>query len=146
MEKALIIPIPKCGVASAVSNYRPISLRPLPGKMLEKLIHTQLNEHFENKDHLTDSQFGFWHQRSTTQAITHFVSQVYTNINRSAITTAVYIDFRKAFDCVQHSILLNKLGKLNFDQSVLTWITDYFSNRMQRTLANDVYSDYRCIT
>ena len=139
-KHALVIPIPKTGDLTKVNNYRPISLLPLPGKILEKLVHTQLTNHLEENGFISDSQFGFRRQRSTTHAITHFLNQVYSNINKSAITAAIFIDFRKAFDCVQHSTLLGKLKELYLDQQTQTWLTSYLSGRSQRTLANNVYS------
>ena len=142
-KKALVIPIPKIGDLSKKESYRPISLLPLPGKILEKLVHTQLTFFLEENALLTDSQFGFRKQRSTTHAISQLLNQIYTNINRSVITAAIYVDFSKAFNCVQHSILLEKLGKLNLHHSVLAWISSYLTDREQRTLANNVYSSFK---
>ena len=139
-KKSVVVPIPKTGDPHKKENYRPISLLPLPGKILEKLVHTQLTLFLEDNDLLTESQFGFRKQRSTTHAISQLLNQVYTNINRSVITAAVYVDFSKAFNCVQHPILMDKLGKLNLHHTVLAWITSYLTDREQRTLANNVYS------
>ena len=145
-KKALVIPIPKKGKMTDVGNYRPISLLPLPGKVLEKLVHEQLSEHYEYNDYLSDNQFGFRQQRSTTHAIAQLLNQIYTNINKSAITAAVYIDFRKAFDCVQHDKLIQKIATQNIDAPAVCWIKDYLTNRQQRTYANDVYSSFQNIT
>ena len=144
-KKALVIPIPKTGDKKEVSNYRPISLLPLPGKLLEKLVHTQLSFHLEQEDLLNDSQFGFRRSRSTAQAAERFLDQVYRNINNSRLTASIFIDFRKAFDCVQHTILLEKLKHQNLDNSVLGWVQNYLSGRQQRTLANNVYSEYETV-
>ena len=145
-KKALIIQIPKTGDPLLVNNYRPISLLPLPGKVLEKLIHTQLTDHIEENNLISNNQFGFRKQRATTHAITQFLNQVYTNINKSALTAAIYIDFRKAFDCVQHKVLIDKLGTLFLDETTISWINNYLTNRTQRTLANNKFSPYRNIT
>ena len=134
---ALVIPIPKQGDSKVVENYRPISLLPLPGKILEKLIHTQLSFYLEENELLTENQFGFRKQRSTSHAISQLLNQIYTNVNKSVITTALYIDFSKAFNCVQHSTLLNKLSALNLSHSALKWITSYLKDRQQRTLVNN---------
>ena len=72
---------PKTGNAKQVQNYRPISLLPLPGKLLEKLIHAQISEHLENITHLTDSQHGFRKGHSTI----HSVAQVTNYINTTRI-------------------------------------------------------------
>ena len=101
-KAALVIPIPKSGDPKKVENYRPISLLPLPGKILEKLVHTQLSLHLENNDSLSENQFGFRKQCSTSHAVSQLLNRIYTNINRSTIMAAIYIDFSKAFNCVQH--------------------------------------------
>ena len=141
-KKALVIPIPKVGNPKTAENYRPISLLPLPGKLLEKVIHSQLSCYLEDNDLLSDNQFGFRRQRSTSLAISQLLNQVYTNINKSAITAAIYIDFSKAFNCVQHATLIRKLSEFNLSKNIISWITSYLYGREQRTLANNVYSSY----
>ena len=61
-------------------------------------------------------------------------------------TVAVFIDFRKAFDCVQHPVLIQKLNKLGFNMTVINWICSYLSNRQQRVYANETYSSFQGIT
>ena len=61
-------------------------------------------------------------------------------------TLAAFIDFKKAFDCVQHDILIEKLHKLNLDQTVVDWVESYLGGREQRVLANGTYSSCRPIT
>ena len=141
-KKALVIPIPKTPNPHTVENFRPISLLPLPGKILEKLIHKQLSYHLEDHDYLSDSQFGFRKQRSTTHAVSQLLNQIYTNINRSVITAAVYIDFSKAFNCVQHSTLLKKLMEYRIGQEAISWLESYLESREQRTLVNNDYSQW----
>ena len=141
-KTTLVIPIPKTENPKKIENYRPISLLPLPGIFLEKLIHSQLSSYLENNDLLAENQFGFRKQRSTSHAISQLLNQVYTNINKSAITAAVYIDFSKAFNSVQHSTLMTKLSKLNLSAHVISWISSYLQDRKQKTLANNIYSSY----
>ena len=145
-KKALVIPIPKTRDLNKLENYRPISLLPLPGKILEKLIHNQLSNYFEENNLLSDNQFGFRRQRSTTHAISQVLNQIYTNINRSALTVACYIDFSKAFNSVQHNTLLYKLAHLNLSSNVVCWIASYLENRVQRTLVNNTYSTFLPVT
>ena len=118
----------------------------IPGKILEKLIHTQLSHYIEDSGLLSDNQFGFRKQRSTSHAISQVLNQIYTTMNRSAVTVAVYIDFSKAFNCVQHPTLLRKLYDLNLGSDTIQWITSYLGNREQRTLANGVYSSSLPVT
>ena len=140
-KNALVIPIPKTGNSRKAENYRPISLLPLPGFFLEKLIHTQLSFYLEENELLSNSQFGFRKQRSTAHAVSQLLIQIYTNINKSTTTVAIYIDFSKAFNCVQHPTLLNKLKKLNLDPNLIRWVASYLENHTQRTLANNVHLD-----
>ena len=139
-KEALVIPIPKVSAPKNSCNYRPISLLPLPGKILEKLVHNQLSLFMEENNLLSDNQFGFRKQRSTVHAVSQVLNQIYTNINRSAVTAAIYLDFSKAFNSVQHDTLLNKLQQMNLTQSTLSWIASYLGNRKQRTLVNNAYS------
>ena len=140
-KEALVIPIPKVTNPTESSNYRPISLLPLPGKILEKLVHNQLSFFLEENNLLSDNQFGFRKQRSTAHAVSQVLNQIYTNINRSAVTVAIYLDVSKAFNSVQHVTLLSKLRQMNLSQNALLWITSYLENRKQRTLVNSSYSN-----
>ena len=139
-KEALVIPILKPGDPKKAENYRPISLLPLPWKILEKLLHTQLSSYLEEHNLLSHNQFGFRKQRSTTHALSQLLNQIYTNINRPVVTAAVYIDFSKAFNCVQCSTLLYKLTTLNLDQNLIRWIASYLNSGTQKTLANNIYS------
>ena len=145
-KEALVIPIPKSGNLTQVKNYRPISLLPIPGKILEKLVHSQLSMHLENNHLLSDDQHGFRRNHSTVHSIAQFTNYVNTKLDNGLPTLVTYIDFRKAFDCVQHSVLLTKLGKLNMDVATIEWAKSYLESRKQRVLANGVYSSHLPIT
>ena len=145
-KKALVIPIPKQGNLSMVQNYRPISLLPLPGKILEKLIHRQLTSFIETESLLADEQHGFRKDHSTVHAVAQFTSFVSKKMDTKQSTIATFIDFKKAFDCVQHPILLDKLGKMNLDVKLLDWVKSYLSERQQRVLANGNYSSCQQVT
>ena len=145
-KKALVIPIPKTGSLSNVQNYRPISLLPLPGKILEKLIHCQLSSYLEEKSLLTEKQHGFRKSHSTLHSVSQLTNFVNNNLDIRRPTLAAFIDFRKAFDCVQHDVLLKKLGMLGLDISVLRWVESYLQGREQRVYANNVYSEFLNIT
>ena len=109
---------------------------------MEKLIHKQLSYHLEDHEYLSENQFGFRKQRSTTHAISQLLNQIYTNINRSTITAVVYIDFSKAFNCVQHSTLLEKLTEYHVGPDGIAFLKSYLEGRVQRTLVNNTYSDW----
>ena len=141
-KKGLVIPIPKGGNQSQVQNYRPISLLPLPGKIAEKLVHKQLMVYIEDGSIIDESQHGFRRGHSCIHSIAQLTDYVSKKMDAGLPTIAAFVDFRKAFDCVQHPILLEKLGQLGVHQSMIKWFRSYLSGRKQRVLANDVYSSY----
>ena len=145
-KSASVIPIPKSGNLTKVQNYRPISLLPLPGKILEKLIHQQLPNYLEGEALLSDAQYGFRKNRSTVHSAAQLINSVNKKLDAKTPTLAVYIDFKKAFDCVQHPVLLNKLSQLNLDSSVINWVDSYLSDRKQRVFANNTYSSFLSVT
>ena len=145
-KEALVIPIPKSGNLTDVQNYRPISLLPLPGKILEKLVHHQLVDYLEAGNLPTGDQHGFRKGHSTAHSVAQLMNFVNIKMDSRTPTLATYIDFRKAFDCVQHTVLLNKLAGLNLSRSTLEWVESYLSCRKQRVFANNVYSSLLPIT
>ena len=145
-KKALVIPIPKAGNLTKVQNYRPISLLPLPGKLLEKLVHAQLSDHLENIKFLTDNQHGFRKQHSTIHSIAQLTNYINTKMDKGQPTLAAFIDFRKAFDCVQHPILLDKLSTIGIDEKAVKWFESYLTGREQRVLANNIYSSHQTVS
>ena len=145
-KKALVIPIPKGGNLSLVQNYRPISLLPLPGKVLEKLMHKQLIEYIDDHSLLTDNQHGFRKGHSCIHSAAQLTNFIDKKMDSRTPTLAVFVDFRKAFDCVQHPILIEKLSCLGLNSKVVEWFRSYLSNRKQQVLANNVRSTFQTIT
>ena len=139
-KQALVIPIPKSGNLSMVQNYRPISLLPLPGKILEKLIHQQLTGYLDSESLLSAAQHGFRKGHSTIHSVAQLTEYVSKKLDTRQPTLAAYVDFRKAFDCVQHPILINKLAQLGIGKGILDWVKSYLSDRQQKVLANNIYS------
>ena len=140
-KKALAVPIPQTGNLKQVKNYRPISLLPLPGKVLEKLIHTKLSGYLEEGGLLNSVQHGFRKKHSTIHSVA-LTSYIDTKMDSSMPTLAAFINFRKAFDCVQHS----KLASLNLSKTVLSWIKSYPTSSKQRVLTNSTHSAFLNIT
>lgn len=138
--------IPKEGSKFDPNNYRPISLLPLPGKMLEKLIHARLFTYLEANNILTVKQGGFRPGHSTTLTATSLIKDILDAHNVGKLTAAIFVDLRKAFDTIDHTILLTKLYDYGIRNNPLRWFESYLTSRQQRTMVNGVFSDFLTTT
>lgn len=145
LKEAVVIPIPKIKHSHNVSDLRPISLLPLPGKVLEHFVHSNLLIHLDRHDLLSRWQFGFRPGLSTTDAIATLVDDVGLNLNNRQLTIATFIDFRKAFDTLDHTLILDRINQLNPSSVTLPWFESYLHNRSQSTLLNNIKSDKKPI-
>ena len=143
---ATIVPLFKSGKKDDVSNYRPVSLLPTPGKILEKIVHSHMSNYFESNNLLCEKQGGFRKNHSTLGSIIDFTSDIFNSVNAKEITIATFFDLKKAFDTVDHSILLKKLSRMGIKGNLIEWLKNYLSKRMQRTICNDILSEERTIT
>lgn len=139
-KEAIVIPIPKIANSKNVSDLRPISLLPIPGKMLEHIIHDSLMNHLDSSKLLSRRQFGFRPGLSTVDAITTLVDDVGLYLNNSQLTLATIIDFRNAFDTLDHNLLLKRLAEINLSTDALNWFRSYLSQRSQTTMINGLVS------
>ena len=135
-----IVPLFKSGKKDDVSNYRPVSLLPVPGKILEKIVHSHLVAFFENNNLLCERQGGFRKDHSTLGSIADFTTDIFNAINSKDLTVATFFDLKKAFDTVDHSILIKKLSKMGIQGNTLRWLENYLLNRKQRTICNNILS------
>lgn len=143
---AHIIPLHKNGKRDIVSNYRPISLLPLIGKLMEKLMHTRIYNYLQTKHFFTDSQCGFRPQHSTNHAIGNILNYIFNHQNNNTPTLAIYFDLSKAFDTIDHKILLIKLEQAGLKGTCLKLLTNYLTNRQQRCKVNNQLSISEIIT
>ena len=126
-----ITPIPKSGALNDVNNIRPISLTALPGKLLERHVHTQLVSFLEENNLLYENQGGFRKNKSTTQTVHHLINQIANAKNDDKYSLAVYLDISKAFDSINHDLLLQKLYKIGIRGMGLKWLQNYMYDRKQ---------------
>lgn len=97
--------------------------------------------HLTENSLLSPNQFGFHPGKSTTDAISLLVDNIGLNMNNNQLTLATFIDFSKAFDTLDHNILIDRLTLLNLSPNTLSWFKSYLTNRSQQTLANDKKSE-----
>lgn len=138
-KRAFITPIHKSGEKENVENYRPISILSALSKLFEKLVHGALYPLFHRL--IIPEQHGFVKRRSTTTNLMVFTNFLFENMDRQVQVDAVYTDFRKAFDKVDHSILLEKLAFNGIRGNLLRWFASYIFNRTQKVVINGYESD-----
>ena len=134
-KTAVVIPVFKSGERNTPSNYRPISILPVASKIAEKIVCDQLVSPLnEGNFSLHPMQFGFRKHYSTETANCF--------ADKGGVVGAVFLDLRKAFDTVNHNILLSKLSKFNLSANALTWMESYLNQRKQCTRVCDKRSSF----
>jgi len=131
LKIAKVVPIYKKGERHLPGNYRPISLLSIFDKILEKLMYRRLSNFLDQNSILYEYQFGFRKNHSTVQAVMEVLDNIYEHCDNHEVTMGIYLDLQKAFDTVNHSILLKKLNMYGVRGIVLKWFTSYLSNRHQ---------------
>ena len=140
-KKKRISPLFKTGDPFDVNNYRPISILPVTMKVFEKIIHNQMSSFLIKHNILNTNQSGFRKLHSTSTAVTEVTDFILTEISEGKHTGAVLIDLKKAFDTVDHQILLKKMFCYGFQDISFYWLESYLSGRKQLTLINNTESD-----
>lgn len=145
-KEATVVPIFKGGDKSKVSNYRPISLLPVISKLYEKLIHKRIYQFLQANSFFTERQCGFRPGMGTNDSINNFLTYVYESLNNNLNVLAIYYDLTKAFDTINHTVLLSKLEGAGIRGLCLQLIKNYLSSRKQRCKVNNMISQYDDIT
>ena len=132
MKKADVVPLHKSKAEHECTNYRPISLLLTISKLLEKLMYKRTYYFLEQTDQLYHSQYGFRKSHSCETAIMELVSSIIKGKDDGFYTLALFIDLSKAFDTVDHKILLDKLDKHGIRGVAKEWFRSYLTNRQMR--------------
>ena len=143
---ANVTPLPKAGNSNDVCNLRSILLLPLPSRLIEKIVHDRIYTHCNGNNLLDPRQGGFRPGYLTISTTAFYINDIYDAINRNEITISVYINAMKAFDTVNHKILLKKIEYFGITGKNARWIKNYLTERKQCTYANNSLSDEKLIT
>ena len=127
LKIAVVKPIFKAGDQSLMNNYRPISMLPYISKILEKIIFLRLMCHIEGNNILTPNQFGFRKAFSTYMPLIILQDAVTKGFEDRMVSCGIYLDLQKAFDTVDHTILLNKLQAYGITGTFLAMIESYLT-------------------
>lgn len=131
LKIAKVTPIFKNGNNMHVNNYRPISVITTFSKIFEKIMYQRLENHLIVNKVINQSQFGFCVGSSTLAATSELVTNIKSNLDLGFITACIFIDLKKAFDSVNHKILVNKICGLSITNTNLKLIESYLQNRKQ---------------
>ena len=140
---ARIQPIHKSGNKNAVENYRPISLLCIPSKILEKAVHKHLYDFLISNQKLCDNQFGFRPGLSCETALLSLIDVLAHNVDEGRVNGIAFVDLRKAFDSVDHEVLLRKLSLCGCSEHSVQWFRSYLNERSQFVSVKGVSSHNR---
>ena len=137
---AKVIPLFKSGDNTNCENYRPISVLTQINKIFEKLVHHRLNNFITENNLLTNYQFGFQKGHNTTHGITHLIEKIVDQLEKKRVCAALFIDLKSAFDIIDSSILLKKLGHIGIRGNMLSVLRSYLHEHKQFVKNGDVES------
>ena len=138
---AKIVPIFKNGDKKIVSNYRPISVLSSFSKIFEKIMYVRLENYLQTNSILHQSQYGFRKKMSTSMALLSLTEEISRSMDNKNFTIGVFIDLAKAFDTVNHKILLEKLEHYGLRGTANDWFKSYLENRKQFVVINKTSSN-----
>lgn len=130
-KKAIVLPLPKVNQPESFSDLRPISLLPVLSKLFEKILHRQMFCFMNNNNLLAKYQSGFRKGYSSVTALLNVQDDILTAVDKGMTTALVLLDYSKAFDTIDHSLLCAKLHYYGFSDSAVSFIRNYLTERFQ---------------
>ena len=145
-KMARVTPVFKKGEKSDLNNYRPISVITVVSRVFEKIVYDQLYQYLNDNQLLSSCQSGFRSLHSTLTALLEATNSWSVSIDNGFLNGVVFIDLKKAFDTIDHEIILRKLSYFGADQATAKWFQSYLSNRTQRCNVNGNLSTASTVT
>lgn len=144
--KANVTPLFKKGSVFNKENYRPISLTSVPCKILERFVRDCLMSHLREHNLIAKEQHGFVTKRSCTTNLLETADIISFSLAKKKSVDLLFLDFAKAFDKVDHTLLLHKLKAYGIEGNLLSWFSSFLSNRSQRVAMGETFSDWMEVT
>ena len=146
LKIAKVLPVYKKGSQTSINNYRPISLLSTINKIFEKILYSRLINYIDKFQLLYKYQYGFRKKHSTEQSLIEFIDQIRLSMDKQEMTCGIFIDLSKAFDTVNHQILIDKLDHYGIRGKPLELFKSYLSNRTQYVQIDNIKSKTKPIT
>ena len=140
LKLAKVMPVYKKEDKTVTGNYRPVALLSILDKIMEKLMYSRIIKFLNNHKILYKYQFGFRKQHSTEQAVIEIIDNIIEELEKGSLVAGIFLDLSKAFDVVDHQILLGKLEHYGIRGTCLEWFRSYLENRKQYTIVNGTKS------
>ena len=144
-KMANVIPVYKKNEKKLISNYRPVSLLPIFGKIFEKMIYNNIYPYIFNNNFISDKQSGYRRKDSTVKQLISITHEIYKAFDKSQEIQAVFLDISRAFDRVWHKGLLFKLKRIGIEDEVINILSSFLADRKQRVVIDGTSSEWTSI-
>ena len=142
LKQAITTPVFKKGDVEDQENNRPISIISAISKVFERLLANQINQYLRDSDLIGHYKFGFQAKISTTDADVNCTGHFRIEIDKNKFVTCALLDLSTAFDSIQYNSLYRKLFDIGFDESSISLLLDFTTDRMQKVCVNSTQSDW----